>query len=275
MKDRVVIVTGGGRGIGREECLLFASAGAKVVVNDRDEDVAGEVVALIEEAGGQAVSSAHDITRFDDAKGMVDLALETFGDLHVLVNNAGITRDRMVFSMSEEEFDSVIAVHLKGHFNCTRWASAYFRAESKKGVESARAIVNTTSGSGLLGNPGQTNYGAAKAGIAALTQIWGRELQRYGVRVNAIAPIARTRMTEATFGALEVEEGEFDVLHPGNVAPLVVYLASDHAADINGEVFGIRGGELERYTPWQSAKSIDKEQRWTVEEIAERIKELY
>jgi len=282
MQGKVAIVTGGGRGIGREECLLLASEGAKLVVNDigaaldgsaSGERPADEVVSLIQREGGEAVASYDDITRFEGAQQLVQRAVDAFGRLDAVVNNAGIVRDKMVFSMSEADFDAVIAVHLKGHFNCVRWASAYWRDESKKGSTDARHIVNTTSGSGLLGNPGQTNYGAAKAGIAAMTLIWARELERYGVRVNAIAPIARTRMTVATFGEIAAEEG-FDAMHPANVAPLVAYLASDLSNDVTGEVFGIRGGELERYTPWTPTKSISKEERWAVAEIAGRFSEL-
>jgi len=283
MDGKVAIVTGGGRGIGRDECLLLAREGAKVVVNDvgaaldgseTGERPADEVVAEIRARGGGAVPSYDDVTHYAGAERLVRSAIDAFGRLDALVNNAGIVRDRMVYNMSEEDFDAVVAVHLKGHFNCVRWASAYFREENKKGSTDRRHIVNTTSGSGLLGNPGQTSYGAAKAGVAALTLIWARELERYGVSVNAIAPIARTRMTQATFGALEADAGEFDAMDPANVAPLVVYLASDLSNDVTGEVLGIRGGELERYAPWAVSKAIAKDGRWTVEEIAARAREV-
>lgn len=209
LQDRVAIITGAGRGIGREHALLFASLGAKVVVNDlggstsgegSDTSAAQEVVDEITAAGGQAVASTHSVTSWDDAKAMVDLAVETFGDLHVVVNNAGILRDRMFVSMGEDEFDAVVAVHLKGTFNVGRHAAGYWREQAKEGKEAHRAIVNTSSGSGLHGNPGQLNYAAAKAGIAAMTVVQGMELKRYGVRSNCIAPVARTRLTLQTPG---------------------------------------------------------------------------
>jgi NAD(P)-dependent dehydrogenase (short-subunit alcohol dehydrogenase family) len=283
MDGRVAIVTGGGRGIGREECLLLAREGAKVVVNDlggtMDGSGAGpgpadEVVALIRDAGGEAVASYQDVTSFEGGKAIIDCALESFGRLDALINNAGIIRDRTIYNMTEEEFDSVTAVHLKGHFNCARWAAAHWRAESKAGNESPRHIVNTTSAAGLIGNRGQTNYGAAKAGIANMTLIWAQELERIGVTVNAIAPIARTRITEATFGAMEAEEDEFDAMDPTNVAPLAVFLASDLVGDVTGNVFGIHGGDLDRYEPWDNSRAIEKDGRWKLEELEARIGEL-
>jgi NAD(P)-dependent dehydrogenase (short-subunit alcohol dehydrogenase family) len=283
MEGKVAIVTGGGRGIGREECLLLAREGAKVVVCDSgaaldgsplSERPADEVVAEIKKAGGAAVACFEDVTDFEAAKRIVDLAISSFGGLDALVNNAGIVRDRMLFNMSEAEFDAVIAVHLKGHFNLARWASAYWRAESKKGSTAARHIVNTTSAAGLLGNMGQTNYAAAKAGIAAMTKTWALELASFGVRTNAIAPIARTRMTESTFGEIDTSGQTFDIMSPANIAPLVVYLASDASNEINGEAFGIRGGDLERWAPWTQAKSLNQEKQFTVQEIAKRIGEL-
>ena len=280
MEDKVAVVTGGGRGIGREESLLLASEGAKVVVNDfggamdgsgAEPGPADEVVHRIREAGGEAVASYQDVTNFQGAEGIIDCALKNFGRLDALINNAGIIRDRTLCNMTEEEFDSVIAVHLKGHFGCARWAAAHWRGESKAGNESPRHIVNTTSAAGLIGNPGQTNYGAAKAGIANMTLIWAQELERFGVTVNAIAPIARTRITEATFGAMDAEEDEFDAMDPANVAPLAVFLASDRVGDITGNVFGIHGGALDRYEPWESSRGIEKEGRWALKEIGERL----
>ncbi len=285
MTNKVAIVTGGGRGIGREECLLLASEGASVVVNDFgggldgagfDETPAAEVVRTIKAAGGKAVACYESVSDFKAAERIVKCALDNFGRLDALVNNAGILRDRMVFNMSEEEFDSVIAVHLKGHFNMTRHASAYFRDEHKAGRGTPRHIVNTTSGSGLIGNMGQTNYGAAKAGIAIMTRVWGQELQRFDVRVNAIAPVARTRITEATFGSLQAEEGGgFDAMDPANVAPIAVYLASDLSNDISGEVFSIHGGALDRYLPWSNPKALEQDQRWTIDQLTKRVKELF
>jgi NAD(P)-dependent dehydrogenase (short-subunit alcohol dehydrogenase family) len=281
---KVAIVTGGGRGIGREECVLLARQGASVVVNDpgsaldgsaSEERPADEVASLIKKAGGRAIASYESVTSFEGAKRIVDAAVSTYGRLDALINNAGIIRDRMVFNMSEEEFDSVIAVHLKGHFNMTRWASAYWRQEAKKGEVVPRHIVNTTSAAGLIGNVGQTNYGAAKAGIAAMTRIWSMELESNGVRVNAIAPVARTRLTEATFGEIDTSAESFDLMSPANIAPIAVFLASDRSNHISGEVFSIRGGDLDRQQTWSPVKSISQDRTYTVEELAERMKELF
>jgi NAD(P)-dependent dehydrogenase (short-subunit alcohol dehydrogenase family) len=283
MEGKVAIVTGGGRGIGREECLLLAREGAKVVVADFggeldgagfDERPAAEVARMIREQGGQAVACNEDVRSFSAAERIVKCALDAFGRLDALINNAGILRDRMIFNLSEEELDAVLAVHVKGHVGCARFASAYWRDESKAGREAPRHIVNTTSGAGLIGNVGQTGYAAAKAGIAVLTRVWASELERFGVRVNALAPIARTRITTATFGDLPPDADAFDEMHPGNVAPLAVYLASDLSNPVSGEIFGIRGGTLDRYVPWNNPKTLEKEGRWEVAEIAGRIQEL-
>ena len=234
LQDRVAIITGSGRGIGREHALLFASLGAKVVVNDlggavdgsgTDVSAAQSVVDEITAAGGQAVANTDSVSSFAGAKAMVDQAVSSFGDLHVVVNNAGILRDRMLVSMSEEEFDAVIAVHLKGTFNMTRHAADYWREQAKAGTIIDRAIVNTSSGAGLHGNIGQTNYSAAKAGIAAMTVVNAMELHRYGVRANCIAPVARTRLTLQTPGMGEPMQNQ--VFDPENVSPLVAVLASD------------------------------------------------
>jgi NAD(P)-dependent dehydrogenase (short-subunit alcohol dehydrogenase family) len=233
------------------------------------------VVSEIKKAGGRAIASYDSVTSFEGAKRIVDAAISAFGRLDALINNAGIIRDRMVFNMSEEEFDSVIAVHLKGHFNCTRWASAHWRAEAKKGEVLPRHIVNTTSAAGLIGNMGQTNYGAAKAGIAAMTRIWAMELESIGVRVNAIAPMARTRLTVATFGEIDTSQESFDLMSPANIAPLAVFLASDLSNHVSGEVFSIRGGDLERQATWSPAKSVSQERPFTVEELTEKMKELF
>ncbi len=284
MDGKVAIVTGGGRGIGREECLLLASEGARVVVNDFGGSIDGsggdvtpaqEVVELIRSKGGEAIANGESVSSFQGAKSIVDVAVSTFGRLDALVNNAGIIRDRMLYNMSEEEFDAVIAVHLKGHFNCARWASSYWRDEFKKGNAGTRHIVNTTSGAGLIGNRGQTNYAAAKAGIAMMTRVWAMDLESYDVKVNAIAPLARTRITEATFGDFSSDDGGFDIMSPANVAPLAVFLASDLSSGITGEVFGIRGGDLDRYFTWSNPNAINKDGRWTPTEIAGRIGELF
>ena len=284
LEGKVVVVTGAGRGIGRGEALLAAAEGARVVVNDvggdwdgtgRDPRPATEVVGEIRAAGGEAVAHHEDISEPDGAGGLVDLALETWGRIDALVNNAGILRDRMIFNMSADEWDAVIKVHLRGTFLCTQRVCAHWRERSKSGDDVAGVIVNTSSTSGLLGIPGQANYGAAKAGIAAFTQIVSMEMARYGVRVNAIAPGARTRMTEETFGDLRTPTGEFDPLAPDNVAPLVVYLCSDAAAGITGQVFGITGGLVQLYRGWTPVGEHDLGRRWTPAELAERLPDLF
>jgi NAD(P)-dependent dehydrogenase (short-subunit alcohol dehydrogenase family) len=274
LQDRVAIITGAGRGIGREHALLFSSLGAKVVVNDlggavdgsgADISAAQSVVDEITAAGGQAVANTDSVSSFDGAKAMVDQAVSAFGDLHVVVNNAGILRDRMLVSMSEQEFDDVIAVHLKGTFNLTRHAADVWRDAAKTGTITDRAIVNTSSGAGLHGNVGQTNYSAAKAGIAMMTVVNAMELQRYGVRANCIAPVARTRLTMQTPGMGEaMQQHLFD---PENVSPLVAVLASEECP-FNGQVFSVYGGSVGIYAGWSIAESVDTDDRWTAETLA-------
>jgi NAD(P)-dependent dehydrogenase (short-subunit alcohol dehydrogenase family) len=274
LQDRVAIITGAGRGIGREHALSFASLGAKVVVNDlggavdgsgADISAAQSVVDEITAAGGQAVANTDSVSSFDGAKAMVDQAVSAFGDLHVVVNNAGILRDRMLVSMSEQEFDDVIAVHLKGTFNLTRHAADVWRDAAKTGTITDRAIVNTSSGAGLHGNVGQTNYSAAKAGIAMMTVVNAMELQRYGVRANCIAPVARTRLTMQTPGMGEaMQQHLFD---PENVSPLVAVLASE-GCPFNGQVFSVYGGSVGIYAGWSIAESVDTDDRWTAETLA-------
>ena len=274
LQDRVAIITGGGRGIGREHALLFASLGAKVLVNDLGgaidgsgsdiaaaQSVADEIIA----AGGQAVANTDSVSSFAGAKAMVDQAVSAFGDLHVVVNNAGILRDRMLVSMFEEEFDAVIAVHLKGTFNVTRHAADYWREQSKAGVEVDRAVVNTSSGAGLHGNVGQTNYSAAKAGIAAMTVVNAMELHRYGVRANCIAPVARTRLTLQTPGMGEPMQNH--LFDPENVSPLVAALAAE-TCPFNGQVFSVYGGSVGIYAGWSIAESVETDDRWTAETLA-------
>jgi NAD(P)-dependent dehydrogenase (short-subunit alcohol dehydrogenase family) len=284
LDGKVAIVTGAGRGIGRGEALLLAAEGARVVVNDvggdwdgtgRDDRPASEVAEEIKAAGGEAVAHHDDISEPDGAAGALRLAVETWDRLDCLVNNAGILRDRMIFNMSVEEWDAVIKVHLRGTFLCTQTACAHWRERSKAGDEVRAAIVNTSSTSGLLGIPGQANYGTAKAGIAAFTQIVSMEMARYGVRVNAIAPGARTRMTEQTFGELKVPEGEFDPLAPENVAPLAAALLSDAAEGITGQVFGITGGFVQLYKGWTPIAEEDRGERWTPQELAERLPRMF
>ena len=280
LQDRVAIITGAGRGIGREHALLFASLGAKVVVNDlggavdgsgADISAAQSVVDEITAAGGQAVANTDSVSSFDGAKAMVDQAVSAFGDLHVVVNNAGILRDRMLVSMSEQEFDDVIAVHLKGTFNLTRHAADVWRDAAKTGTITDRAIVNTSSGAGLHGNVGQTNYSAAKAGIAMMTVVNAMELHRYGVRANCIAPVARTRLTMQTPGMGEaMQQHLFD---PENVSPLVAVLASA-GCPFNGQVFSVYGGSVGIYAGWSIADSVDTDDRWTAESPATAMDKL-
>jgi NAD(P)-dependent dehydrogenase (short-subunit alcohol dehydrogenase family) len=280
LDGRVAIITGAGRGIGREHALLFAAEGAKVVVNDlggspegtgSDATPAEEVVAEIVAAGGEAIANHDDITDFDAAKRLVDTAVDTFGDLHVLVNNAGILRDRMLTNMTEEEWDAVIKVHLKGHFAPMRHAAAYWRERAKAGEPVRGSVINTSSTSGLFGNVGQTNYGAAKMGIAALTIIGAAELGRYGVRVNAIAPAARTRLTQDLGGASSqpVAADEFDRMDPANISPWVAYLGTE-GCPITGRSFLVYGGNVELFQPFAIVDKITKEGRWTLEELAEQ-----
>src|SRR3984893_6592497 len=280
LQDRVAIITGAGRGIGREHALLFASLGAKVVVNDlggavdgsgADVSAAQSVVDEITAAGGQAVASTDSVSSFAGAKALVDQAVTTYGDLHVVVNNAGILRDRMLVSMSEQEFDDVIAVHLKGTFNVTRHAAEVWRARPKTGEIVDLAIVNTTSVAGLHGNVGQTNYSAAKAGIAAMTVVNGMELNRYGVRANCIAPVARTRLTLQTPGLSDsMNKHVFD---PENISPLVAVLASE-TCPFNGQVFSVYGGSVGIYGGWSIAEEVSTGDRWTPESLASAMDSL-
>ena len=280
LEGRVAIITGAGRGIGRQHALLFAGEGAKVVVNDLgcavngsgdDRAAAQRVVDEIKQMGGEAVANTDDVSNWDGGHRLVTAAIEAFGDLHVLVNNAGIIRDRVLVNMTEEEWDLVMHVDLNGHFVPTRWAAAYWREQSKAGRKITAAVVNTSSTSGLLGNPGQSNYGTAKAGIAAFTVIAAQELSRYGVRVNAIVPAARTRITESTPGLYAIvkppDSGVFDSWDPANVSPVAAYLASD-LCPITGKVFFVQGGRGQYFQPWTLATEIDKGERWTIDELA-------
>ncbi|MFZ1490575.1 MAG: SDR family oxidoreductase [Ilumatobacteraceae bacterium] len=257
-EGRIAIVSGAGRGIGREHALMLASHGAKVVVNDLGGNVDGsggdvspaqQVVEEIKAMGGEAVANGDSVSDWEGAQRLVNTAIETFGDLHVIVNNAGILRDRVLVNMTEEEWDSVINVHLKGTFAPSRWAAAYWREQSKAGKPVDGRIINTTSVSGIYGNPGQTNYGAAKAGIAAFTNIAALELSRYGVTVNAVAPVALTRMTEGLGPAPETDE-EREMRSPRWIAPIVTWLASAESKGVSGQVFEASGQMLAVAEGW-------------------------
>ncbi|WP_433238094.1 SDR family oxidoreductase [Streptosporangium sp. CA-135522] len=281
---RVVIVTGAARGIGRGHALEFARQGAKVVVNDLGAEVdgtgssagpAGEVVEEIRAMGGEAIANGEDVSDFDGAGRLVRAAIDHFGDLHVLVNNAGILRDRMLVNMTIEEWDDVVRVHLRGTFAPLRHAAAYWRERFKSGADVDGRIINTTSSSGIYGNPGQGNYGAAKAGIASLTVIAARELARYGVTVNALAPTALTRMTEnlGTDRPAGAVRG-FDAFHPEDVAPLAVWLAGAEARGITGRVFNVRGGAISVAEGWHAGPGVDKGARWDPAELGAVIPDL-
>ncbi len=285
LDGRVAIITGGGRGIGREHALLLAAEGARVVVNDLGStgttgpgDAVAEVVEEVLALGGEAVANYDDVADWQGGMHLVQSALDAFGDLHVLVNNAGILRDRFLVNMTEQEWDEVIEVHLKGHFTPLRHAAAYWRDRVKAGHPVRASVINTSSTSGLFGNPGQTNYGAAKAGIGALTVIAAAELARYGVRVNGIAPAARTRLTAATPGLGEIiaapgDPSRFDEWDPANVAPVVAWLASE-ACTVTGRMLYVFGGTIAPMSGWTKAQGITRSERWTIEDIERELMPL-
>jgi len=303
LDGRVAIVTGAGRGLGRAHALLLAAEGACVVVNDVDRAVDGSgppdpmpggqrlddapgqavvserrrsadrVVEEIRAAGGKAIASTVDVADWSAGEQLVAEAVDTFGDLHVVVNNAGVLRDRALVNMSEEDFDVVLDVDLKGHVVPTRFAAAYWRSQVKAGRTVHASVVNTVSTSGLVGNPGQSHYGAAKAGVAAFTLICAQELAHYGVRVNAISPAARTRMTDTSPGLAKLfappgEPGMFDRWDPANVSPLVVYLASKRC-EVTGRVLAVQGGTIQLFEPWTLGATVETAGRWSIDEIAE------
>jgi NAD(P)-dependent dehydrogenase (short-subunit alcohol dehydrogenase family) len=282
----VVVITGAGRGIGREHALLFAREGAKVVVNDLggandgsggDAGPAQEVVEEIRAAGGEAVANAVDVASWDGAAALIAETVGEYGRVDVVVNNAGILRDAFIASMSEAEWDAVIAVHLKGHAAVLHHAAAHWKERSKAGEEVDGAVINTASASGVtVPNAGQANYGAAKAAIAALTLVAASELERYGVRVNAIAPIARTRLTLATpgmgavFAAGVTDDTGHDLFDPSNISPLVAYLATA-GCPVTGKVFAVQGGSIQQLSGWSAVAEIETEGPWRIEDIAERL----
>ena len=285
---RVVIITGAGGGIGRAHALAFAAEGARVVVNDIGVGLDGSpasggsaaqgVVDEITTAGGEAVANGSNIADWDQAAALVQTAVDTFGGLDVLVNNAGIVRDRMMANTSEEEFDAVIAVHLKGHFAAMRHAASYWRGLSKEGKapeEIDARIINTSSGAGLQGSVGQGNYSAAKAGIAAMTLVGAAEMGRYGVTVNAIAPSARTRMTETVFAEMmATQDDDFDAMAPENISPLVVWLGSAESRDVTGKVFEVEGGKIRVAEGWAHGPQIDKGAKWDPAELGPVVGDL-
>ena len=285
LDGRTAIITGAGRGIGREHALLFAQEGAKVVVNDlggapdgtgSDQSAAEAVVEEIKNAGGEAVANHDDVADFEGARRLVQQAVDEYGQLDVLVNNAGILRDAFIHKMTEEEWDSVIRVHLKGHWCCLRHATDHWRTRSKAGEEVNGAVINTASGSGtILPNAGQVNYGCAKAAIAAMTLVAAQELDRLGVRVNAIAPLARTRLTEDVPGvgaifAKPEDPDEFDAFHPANVSPMVAWLASADCP-VNGKLYSVQGGSIQECRGWEAQDGITTDGPWSVELIAEQL----
>jgi NAD(P)-dependent dehydrogenase (short-subunit alcohol dehydrogenase family) len=283
LTGKVAIVTGAGRGIGREHALALARAGARVVVNDLGATLAGEgsdasaassVVAEIEALGGEAVADGEDVADFEGARRLVERALGAFGRLDILVNNAGILRDRMLVNMEEHEWDAVIHVHLKGHFAPTRHAAAYWRERSKAGEELRARVINTASPSGVFGNVGQANYSAAKAGIVGFTLVAAQELGRYGVTVNCLAPNARTRMTESAFGELPAVDG-FDPIDPAHNSPVVVALCADEAQGITGQVFFVYGGAVNVLRGWAAGELLLAEAGWEPDSLLAGLLERF
>jgi len=283
LSGKVAIVTGAGRGIGLAHALALAAVGAKVIVNDLGGSLAGagadlspaeQVVAEIEAAHGEAIADGEDVADFEGARRLVEHAIAAFGCVDIVVNNAGILRDRMLVNMEEDEWDAVIAVHLKGHFAVTRHAAAHWRERAKAGEQLRARVINTSSPSGVFGNVGQTNYGAAKAGIAGFTIIAAQELARYGVTVNCLAPNARTRMTEETFEMGERPAG-FDPLDPANISPVVVALCADDAQEITGQVFHVWGGAVNALQGWTAGELFQRDEGWDADGLLAAMLERF
>ena len=270
---RTVIITGAGGGLGRAYALAFAAEGANLVINDIRADAAQDVAGEIRANGGQAIANSDDITTLDSAQRIVDAALAAFGEVHVLVNNAGVLRDRMFISLGEDDWDLVMRVHLKGHYCLANILGRRWRDQAKAGTPVAGRIINTSSGAGLQGSIGQSNYSAAKGGIAALTLVQAAELARYGITANALAPAARTAMTESAMPDVvkRPEDGSFDAWAPENVAPLVVWLGSEQSGHVSGQVFESQGGRISLGDGWRTGVTRDKGALWQVEEIGEAV----
>mgnify|MGYP001813581071 FL=1 len=278
LKGRVAIITGAGGGLGAAHARVFAAEGCAVVVNDINQDAAQAVVDDITESGGRAVVNGSDITNYKDCLNAVKQAIDAFGDLHIVLNNAGINRDRMFASMTEEEWDAIMAVHLKGHFCISSHAVHYWRGRSKEGADVDARIINTTSGAGLQGSIGQSNYAAAKAGIAALTINQAAELARYGITANAVAPSARTAMTSAVPEMAErmakPEDGSFDHFAPENVSNLLAWLASPAGGEVSGRIFEAEGGRICICDGWRTTEGVDRGAAWAPAEVGEAMKQL-
>tara|TARA_B100000953_G_scaffold180454_1_gene148691 strand:- start:267 stop:1154 length:888 start_codon:yes stop_codon:yes gene_type:complete len=276
LEGKVAIVSGAGSGVGKEHALLLASEGAKVIVNDLGDN-ADATTAEITSAGGEAKSIKANVAEWATGESLVNAAVDTFGDLHILINNAGILRDAMSFSMSEEQFDEVIAVHLKGHFVCARAAAVYWRNQAKSGIEVPRRVIHTSSESGLFGGPAQANYASAKGGILTLSITLGRELSKYGVTTNVVAPRARTGLTDYIESMAAPEDPtQFDVYDPANVSPFVVWLCTDEAQEINGQAFIVGGSGIWWMRNWSHQNSVKLNgERWTLEAIDQHRELLF